>query len=80
MTTQLTPPGREPEQPDLQPPDAGEDIPRKGNLLFILMVAFTLFVLLDIAIIAYFFLVHRSEKVKTPVQQERHFVEKINRP
>ncbi len=78
MTTQNSPPVKRPEEPDLQPPDAGEDIPRKGNLLFVLMVAFTLFLILDIAIIAYFFLVHKREKVRAPVQQERHFVEETN--
>ena len=71
MTTNLTPPDKTPEDPGLQPPDAEYAQPPKRSLLSILLLAFTLFILLDIAIFAYFFFAGKSkhQQVQTqPVQ------------
>jgi len=70
VTTQLTPPDKEPKKPVLQPPDAGNIAPQKTNLRGILLIAFTLFAILDIAILAYIFLSDRTEKIQHPVQEQ----------
>lgn len=80
MTAHQYPPDVNPEKPDLQPPDAGFEPPRKRNLFVILLVAFTLFILLDIAIFAYFFLVHTKEKSTVPDQRQEHHVEALAKP
>lgn len=71
MTTNLTPPDQKSEDPGLQPPDAGYSRPQKRSLLSILLIAFTLFVIFDIAVLAYFFLAgkNKHQQVQTqPVQ------------
>lgn len=71
MTTNLTPPDQKPEDPGLQPPDAGYAQPQKRSLLSILLIAFALFVIFDIAVLAYFFLAgkNKHQQVQTqPVQ------------
>lgn len=71
MTTQLTPPDKEPNKPDLQSPDAGNFAPEKTNLRAILLIAFTLFALMDIAIIAYIYLTDRAGKMQNQAPQQQ---------
>ena len=71
MTTNLTPPDQKSEDSGLQPPDAGYARPQKRSLLSILLIAFALFVLFDIAVLAYFFLAgkNKHQQVQTPPVQ-----------
>ena len=52
--------------PPLQPPDDDRRPPGRGGLLFLLLVFFTLFILVDIAILAYWLLPGRREPAVTP--------------
>jgi tetratricopeptide (TPR) repeat protein len=66
LTPQLTPPDKEPKRPELQPPASCNSAPQKSNLRAVLLIAFTLFALLDIAIIAYIYLSDKAEKKMPP--------------
>ena len=71
MTTNLTPPDQNQEEPGLQPPDADYTPPQKRSLLSILLLAFALFILLDIVVFAYFFLAgkNKHQQVQAPHMQ-----------
>ena len=70
MTPRLTPPDQEPKKPDLRPPDAENFSPQKSNLKEILLIAFTLFALLDIAILAYIYFSNNNKEIQQPVQEQ----------
>ncbi len=57
--------------PELVPPDAEPVTPRRGSLMLLLLVAFTIFIILDLAILAYFLLPGKTEKKQPPVQQKQ---------
>ncbi len=78
MTTNLTPPDRKPEDPRLQPSDEQFGLPPKKNLFFILFVAFSLFVLLDFAVLAYFFLAGKDDAAPPSGQQEQTVGDKVD--
>lgn len=78
MTTNLTPPDEKPVEPVLYPPDSRQPVSGKpSNLRFILFLAFIVFVLLDLAILAYFFLAGQTEPVQE-VQPRQEKVVKTN--
>ena len=53
-------------RPPLQPPDDDLQPMGRGRLLFLLLVLFTLFILVDIAILAYWLLPWRGEPATPP--------------
>ncbi len=57
--------------PELVPPDAEPVTPRRGSLMLLLLVAFTIFIILDLAILAWFLLPGKTEKKQPPVQQKQ---------
>ncbi len=60
-----------PEPPELVPPDAEQVTPRRGSLMLLLLVAFTVFIILDLAILAYFLLPGKEEKKQAPGRQKQ---------
>ncbi len=60
-----------PEPPELVPPDAEPVTPRRGSLILLLLVAFTVFIILDLAILAYFLLPGKADKKQPQVQPKQ---------
>ncbi len=60
-----------PDPPELVPPDAEPSSPRRGSLMLLLLVAFTIFIVLDLAILAYFLLPGKTEKKSQPSVQQK---------
>lgn len=67
----LKPPEQTPEPPELRPPDIDQPVQQKSNLFFILLLVVTLFLLLDLAILAYWLWPERgqlSDESRTEVE------------
>jgi len=60
-----------PDSPELVPPDAEPVAPRRGRLMLLLLVIFTIFVVIDLAILAWFLLPDMLAKKHPPVPQSR---------
>ena len=60
-----------PDSPELVPPDAEPVAPRRGRLMLLLLVIFTIFVIIDLAILVWFLLPDMLAKKHPPVPQSR---------
>lgn len=63
---ELKPPEQAPEPPELNPPDSEHPVQSKGNLYFTLLVVVAVFLLLDLAILAYWLWPDREQLADEP--------------
>ena len=68
------------EPPELTPPDAELVTPRRGSLMLLLLVALTIFIVLDLAILAYFLLPGKKEEKQPPPQKSERLIGTAREP
>lgn len=69
-----------PDRPELTPPDAELVAPRRGSLMLLLLVAFTIFIVLDLVILAYFLLPEKKDGKQSPPQKSERLVDTAREP